>query len=46
MRAEELKRKAADADTAQHEMAAVPLDDTTAKTDSRTASRSRGLGVF
>ena len=46
MRAEEIKRKAADADTAQHEMAAVRLDEPSAKSDSRAASKSRGLGVF
>ena len=45
MRAEEIKRKAAEADTAQQEMAAVPLDDP-AKSDSRATSKSRGLGVF
>ena len=46
MRAEELKRKTAEADTAQHELAALPLDDPPAKRDSRTAMKSRGLGVF
>ena len=46
MRAEELKRKAAEADTVQHELAALPLDDPAPKRDSRTAIKSRGLGVF
>jgi hypothetical protein len=46
MRAEEIKRKASDADTAQQEMAALPLDEPAAKRDSRTAMKSRGLGVF
>ena len=47
MRAEELKRKSAEADTAQQELAAaLPLDDPTPKPDSRTAIKSRGLGVF
>ena len=46
MRAEELKRKSADAETAQQEMAALPLDGQASKRDSRTAVKSRGLGVY
>lgn len=46
MRAEELKRKSAEADTAQQELAALPLHDPAPKQDSRTAVKSRGLGVF
>jgi hypothetical protein len=46
MRAEEVKRKASDADTSQQEMAALPLADAAPKRDSRTAVKSRGLGVF
>ncbi len=46
MRAEELKRKSADAETVQQDVAALPLDDAAPKRDSRTAVKSRGLGVF
>ena len=46
MRAEELKRKAADADMVQQDVAALPLDDAAPKRDSRTVVKSRGLGVF
>lgn len=46
MRAEELKRKSADADTAQPEMAALPLDEPAPKRDSRADAKSRGLGAF
>lgn len=46
MRAEEIKRKASDADTAQQELAALPLDDPAPKRDLRIAMKSRGLGVF
>lgn len=46
MRAEELKRKAAEAESAQNDCAALPLDDPAPKRDSRTAVKSRGLGVF
>jgi hypothetical protein len=46
MRAEELKRKAADANTAQDDLAVMPLDDPAPKRDSRSAAKSRGLGVF
>ncbi|MGI8611965.1 MAG: hypothetical protein ACR2KH_06830 [Sphingomicrobium sp.] len=46
MRAEELKRKAAEADTAEQELPALPLDDPAPRRDSRSAGKSRGLGVF
>ncbi len=46
MRAEELKRKAAEADTAEQDLPALPLDDPAPKHDSRNAGKSRGLGVF
>jgi hypothetical protein len=46
MRAEELKRKSCEAETAQQELAAMPLDDPAPKRDSRPAMKSRGLGVF
>ena len=46
MRAEELKRKSCEAETAQQELAAMPLDDPAPKRDSRPVMKSRGLGVF
>jgi hypothetical protein len=44
MRAEELKRKAAEADA--DELEAIPLDDPVPKPDSRNGGKSRGMGVF
>ena len=46
MRAEELKRKASEADTAEQEPPALPLDDPEPRRESRNAGKSRGLGVF
>ena len=46
MRAEGLKRKASEADTAEQEPPALPLDDTAPKRELRNAGKSRGLGVF
>ena len=38
--------KSSEADTAQQELAGMPLDEPAPKRDSRTAMKSRGLGVF
>jgi len=46
MRAEELKRKAAEADVAEQEPIALSLDNSAPKRDLRNAAKSRGLGVF
>jgi hypothetical protein len=46
MRAEELKRKSAEADLVETEAAALPLDSPAPKQDSRIGIKSRGLGVF
>ena len=45
MRAEELKRKSAEADAAGQEPAAAELDDAAPRRDVRNG-KSRGLGVF
>lgn len=46
MRAEELKRKAAEADSAGEQAAALPLDGPAPTLDSPNAGGARGLGVF
>jgi hypothetical protein len=46
MRAEELKRKSAEAEVAQPDTAALPLDDPASERDSGTSNQSRGLGAF
>ena len=46
MRAEELKRKSSEAETAQQETPVMALDERAPKRDTRTAMKSRGLGVF
>ncbi len=46
MRAEELKRKAAEADAATEQAVALPLGAPASKRASRSGGRSRGLGVF
>lgn len=46
MRAEEQKRKSAEAEAVEPEAAALPLDSPTQEPDSRIGIKSRGLGVF
>ena len=46
MRAQELKRKAAEAEAEGQEGAALPRDDPAPKLDARNGGKSRGLGVF
>jgi len=46
MRAEELKRKSAEADLVEPEAAALPLDSPAPKQDNRIGMKSRGFGVF
>ena len=46
MRAEEIKRKSAEAEVVEPEAASPSLDNPAPKQDSRIGIKSRGLGVF
>ena len=46
MRAEEIKRKSVEADSVETDSAALPLDNSVPKQESRIGIKSRGLGVF
>lgn len=46
MRAEELKRKSAEADAAQSEDSSIQAEDTPQSRESKNNHKSRGLGVF
>jgi hypothetical protein len=46
MRAEELKRKSAEANANQLEVARLELEESTPEHDSRNIENARGLGVF
>ena len=46
MRAEELKRKSAEADANQLEVATLEVEESSPRRDIRDVQKSRGLGVF